>query len=368
MKVIDPHGLGATEREDAEALITQARQRQHRRWWVVGTLLVAVILAVGLLLAMKGSGGRTGPPAAQQPPVNFAGGTSTDHGALSLVGFHGLQIAVPAKWRLEDQRCGAAEADTVLYPDLVTDLCYTISPPNITVVTFFELNTAIRLGWGKAAFHTVADHGHMVSVGWLAPTRLWPRRLLVLFARQMGAAVAVLSPSQTMAQHLVASVRIVKVDATGCPSEQLVLHPTGPSALPGGAKELVPGSPTRVALCRYEDFWLAESAHATGHALLRLVTILNSLKAGTSHLPSDFHEPPSLCTQDAERAFLLRFSYSNGSVEPVFVHISGCGVLSATNESRGGQIDSAIETALVQVLGYGVGPSPNALVGVPPSK
>jgi hypothetical protein len=276
-----------------------------------------------------------------------------------------LQIAVPTRWRLEDQRCGAAVADTVLYPDLSTADCYLTSPPRITVVTFFELDTAIRLGWDKAALRPLSDEGQKVSVGWLAATRQWPR-LLVLFAPEVGAAVSIESPNETTAERLMSSVRIVKVDADGCPSKVGDLHPAVHLLYPVPSSDLVPGAPTGVALCRYEDFWLAESAHASGHAVSTLVAILNSLKSGSSHLPSDFHELPSECAQDAHRGFLLSFSYSNGARERVFVHISGCGVLSATNGSRSGQIDGPIVTALVDTVGYGAFPSPSGLVGIPP--
>jgi hypothetical protein len=255
-------------------------------------------------------------------------------------------------------------ADTVLYPDLSTADCYLTSPPRITVVTFFELDTAIRLGWGKAAFRPLSDEGQKVSVGWLAATRQWPR-LLVLFAPEVGAAVSIESPNEATAERLMSSVRIVKVDADGCPSKVGDLHPAGPAALPGASSDLVPGAPIGVALCRYEDLWLAESAHASGHAVSTLVAILNSLKPGSSHLPSDFHELPSECAQDAHRGFLLRFSYPTG-IEPVFVHISGCGVLSAANGSRSVQIDGPIVTALVDAVGYGAFPGPSGLVGVPP--
>jgi len=334
------------------------------------SFLVLVVLV--LSLATCGTGERIAattqsPSEAQQPPPTIPGIAPTRHGDLRFVGFHGVQIAVPATWRLEDQRCGAARSDTVLYPDVATEACYWTPPPNLTVVTFFELSTAIRLGWSKAAFHTVADHGQMVSVGWLEAARQRPR-LLVLFARQVGAAVAIQSPSEATARRLMASVRVVKVDADGCPSEVGRLHPLGPSAVPGADGELVPGAPTGVALCRYEDFWLAESAHASGHALSTLVAILNSLKPGTSHVRGSGGESASACAQDAHRGFLLRFSYPNGVLEPVLVHISGCGALSAANGSRSGQINWPIVTALTQALGYEAFPDPSELVGVPPRK
>jgi hypothetical protein len=58
---------------------------------------------------------------------------------------------------------------------------------------------------------------------------------------------------------------------------------------------------------------------------------------------------------------LLSFSYPDSARERVFVHIRGCGVLSATNGSRSGQIDWPIVTALVDAVGYGAFPGPSGL-------
>ena len=364
MKVIEAPRQAKTELPDAEALIKEARQRQQRRWFSIGAVLVAVILVVGLLVALSGSSRRTGPPATQQAPVTTTGITPPRQGDLSFVSFHGLQIAVPATWPLDDQTCGTPQGNTVLLPDEAVTTCAAWGPANLMVVTFFELSTAIRLGWGKAAFHTVTNAGQKVSMGWLAASRQSPR-LLVLFARQVGAAVGIQSPSRTTAQRLMGSVRVVTVDADGCPSKVRDLHPAGPSSLPGAAIKLVPGAPTGVALCRYEYRWLAESAHASGHALSTLVRILNGLKPGTSHVTGHGGESPAACDQDAARGFLLRFSYPSAAIDSVFVHISGCGALSSSNGSRSGQINLALVTALTQALGYEGFPDPSELVDIP---
>jgi hypothetical protein len=93
---------------------------------------------------------------------------------------------VPARWKLEDQTCGTAVASTVLYPDVFVELCgIYVEHADFTVVKFFELKTAMGLGWGKAKFHTVDEGGQKVSVGWLTYQQSPP--MLVLFARQVGA-------------------------------------------------------------------------------------------------------------------------------------------------------------------------------------
>jgi hypothetical protein len=356
----------------ADALIEEARHRQRRRWWSIGTSIVAVILAVALLTGLNGPNLLTRALGLQRPPVNFAGVVSTDHGALRLLGFHGLQIAVPARWRLEDQRCGAAQADTVLYPDLAFQLCFLGSAPNITVVNFLDAKTKADLYWGSAALQTVAalqnvtDQGQNVSVGWLAASRQSPR-LLVLYASEVGAAVTIQSPSTATAERIMSSVRLVSVDADGCPSKVSDLRPAGPSPLPGASRDLVPGSPTGVALCRYDSLWLAESAHDSGRALSTLVTTLNAMKPGTSRGGGyDAAKEEGVCTQLTEQGFLLSFSYPTGAWERVFVHIDGCGQLSATNGSRSGQITWPIVTALVDAVGSEPFPDPSELVGVAP--
>ena len=95
---VDP---AAPARNHPEALIEEARRHQRRRWRAVGALLVAVTLAIGLVIGLNGSSSKGRSPGVQEPPVTFAGVASTDHGAVRLVGFHGLQIAVSAGggWR-----------------------------------------------------------------------------------------------------------------------------------------------------------------------------------------------------------------------------------------------------------------------------
>ena len=164
-KSIQPPRLAITLRPSSK----EARRHQRRRWRAVGALLVAVTLAIGLVIGLNGSSSKGRSPGVQEPPVTFAGVASTDHGAVRLVGFHGLQIAVSARWRLEDQRCGTAVADTVLFPDVDTEACLLERRGHFTVVMFYELKSAIVLGWGKAALRQVVDDGQKVSVGWLAP-------------------------------------------------------------------------------------------------------------------------------------------------------------------------------------------------------
>jgi len=150
-----------------------------------------------------------------------------------------------------------------------------------------------------------------------------------------------------------ASVRLVTVDANGCPSEVGDLRPAGRAALPGTSRVLVPGEPTGVALCRYEDLWLARSVRESGHELSTLVGTLNGLKRGTSRAgrPVDAAEQAQ-CAQERQQGFLLRFSYASGALDQVFVHLNGCERLAATNGSGSGQIDERIVFELIQPLGY----------------
>jgi len=57
-----PPGLPARPRTEPEAVIREARRRQHRRWLVVGMAMAAVVAGVAAAIAGSAAGGRPRPP------------------------------------------------------------------------------------------------------------------------------------------------------------------------------------------------------------------------------------------------------------------------------------------------------------------
>jgi DNA-binding beta-propeller fold protein YncE len=57
---------------DPEALIREARQRQHRRWLAVGVAIAAVVAGAAVVIAGSGAGSRPRPPGPQGAPGSHA--------------------------------------------------------------------------------------------------------------------------------------------------------------------------------------------------------------------------------------------------------------------------------------------------------
>ena len=116
MKVLDPHQSDAGMHPDPEALIEEARQRQRKRRWLIGIVVIIVAVASGVWAVSGGGTGTKLPSSLKKPghvksPAGAPG--SAKKGASSrtvtTVGLSVLGITFPSASHgfASVLRCGA---------------------------------------------------------------------------------------------------------------------------------------------------------------------------------------------------------------------------------------------------------------------
>ena len=346
------------------------RSRMGRRAWLLpvsaAALLVLVVAAVVAAVRLTGrdgtdapSGAGTGPSSAAVVPV--AAGDR-------LVVFHGLAVEVPAAWPTNALRCATPQRDTVILPGAV-ETCLTTSRPAVPFVQFGEgTSFAVLAGTLRDA------HTEQTEVGGLPATRLTGRQqgryVVAVAVPSLSAQVLASSPEQATGEALAGTVRVTDTDANGCPahSDAVAVLPTGrPTARPGADRELVPGTPSAVVVCRYVAGLVEQSGAVDGADRTALLATLNGLPSGVSRAnPKDYL--PSLCrtpstapgsvlddtAMDSE-AYLVRASYASGPSVSVLVRLGLCGDLGASNGTRTGQLTQALAERLAAAAGNSQG-------------
>lgn len=184
-----------------------------------------------------------------------------------------------------------------------------------------------------------------------------PERITVLVIPDIGVSVSVQGPDTNSAARILDSAHVVTVDPLGCLVHRASLTPSGSSSHRGTSEFLVPGGPSQATICRYQDDRVVQSA--TLPTVRRLVSILNALPSGVSQPGGgNFSEVPQACAEDTRRGFVVQFTYPNGAPLLVYVHISGCKTLYASNGTRTTKIDNSLIDFLTSAVGYDGGIPP----------
>jgi hypothetical protein len=273
---------------------------------------VKALLAVALsTLALAACGGahavRSSANAAPAPVMRW-------------VGTHGIEVAVPAAWRLDRGLCGTPKADTVLWNEDGVLTCATAQPPGLSVVEFGGVERARHGGTpvtidGAAALRR--------PVGTVAGSR----EVQLVFPRR-GITVSVLSPHRSLLRRILASARVVRVDANGCPTRPAPVYGLGPRSL----GPFVPRGAVRMIGCSYRGRWLDRSNRIGGAAAARLAGALDAAPWGFSRAPRHSILPSACGPSWRDSLIVARFEYAGGR-QPVSVaaHLDGCSRLGASN-------------------------------------
>jgi hypothetical protein len=243
------------------------------------------------------------------------------------VGTHGIEVAVPAAWRLRRGMCGTPKANTVLWNEDAITTCLTGQPRGLSVVEFWGVLRRPR-GWYRRHTTPVTIDGvraRRSSGGMVAGSREVQLAFL-----DRGITVHVLSPDRSLLRRLLASVRVVRVDHNGCPTRPAPAYRLG--SRPSASQRLVPSGAIRVVGCSYDGRWLDQSNRIGRRRAARLTRALDAAPYGFSHAaPGSIL--PSICGSTWRGSLIIaHFEYA-GRRPPTAVsaHLDGCSRLGASN-------------------------------------
>lgn len=321
-------------------------RRRRRDQALVGVLIAALAATTGGVLFAIVHRSPSVSPVTSIPP-----GTQP-------VSFHGVEIFVPAQWKLNNTDCGTPVADTVITPFAATPSCFVSQRPGLTVARLITLASQEGRQEARVATKPVTVDGHQGRRG---TGEYFGKRLAVLVLPDPGVVISVESVNMTKAGRILDSTRVVAVDWAGCTDHVEPLAPKSPDKRAGTPSLLVPGTPENASICRYDDNWLSISVRLSQTQMDSLRNILNALPQGTS-FPGNGTESADACAEDTHRGFIARFNYASGEPLLVYTHIGGCAGLTASNGSRTTKINEPLVTFLTDVAGYDSGfPNPQEL-------
>jgi hypothetical protein len=303
----------------------ERRTRARRRLAIAGgAIAVLAIAASATLLSSLTGEGQSVLPAG--PRRAAAGPHDVVVNGMRAWSFHGLQVRAPQAWAINGLRCGTPVRDTVVLDPITIPSCLLAPSPVVQTLTLIA-SQAVTL---PPSHHPVTVSGQRGIVGTQRLSSGLTREVLVLPG--IGAAAEAATTNPALAASIIASARIVKVDANGCSSRVSTLRPASRPGRPGAAKQLVPGNPTQAAVCHYSGRLLAHSFLVPATKLGVLTKRLNALKPGLRRAQG----AASQCSLPGNDAYILRFFYSSGPPLDVVLRIVGCGDLGADNGARTG--------------------------------
>ena len=248
--------------------------------------------------------------------------------ATQWVGTHGIEVAVPAAWKLGRGACGTPQANTVLWNEDGTLACLVSQPPGLSVV---EFNGYLRepKGWYQRHTTPVTIDGVHARRWNSGPVRGSHDVQLAFPDRRIT--VAVLSPSRTLLRRILASVRMVSVDQNGCPTHPTPLFRRGSRR--SASKPFVPGGAVGLVGCSYQGgHWLDQSDRLGRPAASRLTRTLDEAPFGFSHPPRHTILKSTCGPTWRGSLVIVHLRYAGGRPSrPVAAHLIGCSHLGASN-------------------------------------
>jgi hypothetical protein len=261
---------------------------------------------------------------AAAPSLSPTRARSTPPPAWRWVDTHGIELAVPARWRLNRQRCGTPQANTVLWLEDGVLQCLAGGPSGLSVVEFGSILRRPH-GWYRRHTTPVTIDGARAR-RWSAGRVKGSHQVQLMFPRR-GITVTVLSPRRSLLRGILASVRTVRVNEIGCPTRPAPAYGLGSRR----SGPFVPKGAVRMIGCSYHGRWLDRSKRVGRRAAARLSHALNDAEYGFSRAPRG-SILPSICGSTwRESLIVARFEYPARPPVSVTAHIEGCFRLGASN-------------------------------------
>jgi hypothetical protein len=246
--------------------------------------------------------------------------------ATQWVDTHGIELAVPAAWRLGRQRCGTPQADTVLWLENGVLDCLAPGPSGLSVVEFGGILHRPD-GWYRRHTARVTIDGALAR-RWATRTAGGSHEVQLVFPRR-GISVTVFSPHRSLLRRILASVRTIRVNKYGCSTRPRPSYALGSPPRP--SRPFVPTGAVRMVGCSYHGQWLDLSSRIGRRAAARLVRALDAASYGLSRAPRG-SILPSICGSLWRGSFVVaRFEYAARPAVSVTAHLDGCSRLGASN-------------------------------------
>lgn len=248
--------------------------------------------------------------------------------AWRWVDTHGIEVAVPARWRLNRQRCGTPQANTVLWLEDGVLACLAGGPSGLSVVEFAGI-TRRPHGWYRLHTTPVTIDGARAR-RWSPPGLVRGSHQVQLVFPRRSTSVTVLSPHRSLLRRILASVRTVQVNEIGCPTRPSAVYRRG--SRPNASQPFVPEGAARVILCSYKGPWLDQSNRIDPRAAAGLSRAFAAAPYGFSHAPRGSILPSYCGTAWRTALVIAHFEYPVGR-RPISVsaHLNGCSRLGASN-------------------------------------
>lgn len=283
-------------------------RRSGRRWWSAAAVVTsaAAVLAVALVapsLLGNGASQQLATEPTEVPPGQRA------------VSWHGVQVFVPAGWKLYDLRCHEPQSSTVVVPGFRND-CGSSYVPGLTVVEFHAGSDPAP---GSRSVEVSGQRGHRGT----EPLEEEPGVRAVLALPDLDVTVSVRSTEEAIAQAMLDTVQVVDEDVNGCLTRLAGTAPPEPD-VPGAAERVIPGTPTRVSLCEYGDLRLEHSGTLNPQEVQALQEVLDAAPEGTSPSRSGSSVSPDLCPEYDRAPMVIQAEYADGSRLQVFTRLNSC--------------------------------------------
>ena len=268
--------------------------------------------------------------------------------ARQWVDTHGIEVADPARWKLNSGHCGTPQANTVLWNNGIILDCLTSQPRGLSVVEFGGVLNR-PTGWYRRHATRVFIDGaeaFRVNAGFVAGSRE-----VQLIFHHRGITVSVMSPNRALRRQILASVRSVKVNTDGCPTRPQPSYRTG--SRPRSGRRFPPSRSHRGRWLLLRSGMARPVNRAGSKAAQRVAKVLNHAAWGSSRAPGG-SIASSECVPSWHSFSIAYFEYAHRKPVAVTAHLDGCRHLGASNGKWGVRMSYAwVPTFWDNVAYYG---------------
>jgi hypothetical protein len=296
--------------------------------------------------------------------------------------FHGLAIDVPKSWPDNATQCGTPIRNTVVFPSGGTLSCLKLEPAGVTSVTWSALGghhaplasaklTTLVIGGFSATRSVGVVHSpttiHGVPVN-KHPSSVSTTHVVDVRVPKLSTMVTIESPSAALADGLAGTLHTRTRDPNGCNARNSLrtLSDVRQPTKAGAESTLIPGTPSRISICRYERGFFEQGTTLSPRDLESAVRVVNALPPGLSVTnPRDYL--PAVCrpgnrfSDTSSELFQFQIAYPHGQTLTLAARLGYCGKLGITNGHRQGQLRMSLVRFLSPRVGVNVGVPDNVL-------